>query len=170
MDSTPVITRIADALAEAGLEAILIGNAAAAIHGAPVTTIDFDFLYRVSPVSQRKLRRFAELLGGSLVQPFPTLSSVYRIEVPGEPLQVDLTSDIHGVTSFNSLRSRSSTVEIAGRSIRVAPLADIIKSKRAAGRPRDLAVLPVLEETLAQIESARAQTPPSGARGATKRK
>lgn len=170
MDSTPVIVRIADALAQSGLEAILIGNAAAAIHGAPVTTVDFDFLFRVSPVSQRKLRRFAEALGGSLVQPFPTLSSVYRIEVPGESLQVDLTSDIHGVRSFNSLRSRSSAIEIEGRSIMVAPLADIINSKRAAGRPRDLAVLPVLEETLAQIEGARAETAPSSARSAPKRR
>ena len=32
--------------------------------------------------------------------------------------------------------------------ILVASLRDIIKSKRAAGRPQDLAVLPVLERTL----------------------
>jgi hypothetical protein len=34
--------------------------------------------------------------------------------------------------------------------LRVASLEDIIRSKRAAGRPRDLAVLPVLEKTLAK--------------------
>lgn len=169
MDSTPAIIRIADALEQAGLEAILTGNAAVAIHGAPVTTIDFDFLYRVSPVSQRKLRRFAELLGGSLVKPFPALSSVFRIEVPGESLQVGLTSDVHGIASFNSLRARSTAIEIEGRSIMVAPLADIIKSKRAAGRPRDLAVLPVLEETLAQIQDSRKQAPSSRARGSERR-
>jgi len=32
------------ALADVRLEAILIVNAAAAIHGAPVTTVDFDVL------------------------------------------------------------------------------------------------------------------------------
>jgi hypothetical protein len=32
--------------------------------------------------------------------------------------------------------------------LKVASLGDIIASKKAAGRPKDLAVLPVLEETL----------------------
>ena len=36
------------ALAEARLEAVLIGNAAAALRGAPVTTLDFDFCFRAT--------------------------------------------------------------------------------------------------------------------------
>jgi hypothetical protein len=42
MDARPVLFRIARLLAEHGLEAVLIGNAAAALQGAPITTVDFD--------------------------------------------------------------------------------------------------------------------------------
>lgn len=38
-------------------------------------------------------------------------------------------------------------LELGGHSILVASLDDIIRSKRAAGRPRDRAVLEILERT-----------------------
>ena len=47
-----------------------------------------------------------------------------------------------------------------GTRILVAGLADIIKSKKAAGRPRDLAVLPVLEKVLE--EATRRPKGPTG--------
>jgi hypothetical protein len=44
------------ALSAVRLEAILIGNAAAAIQGAPVTTVDFDFMFRATPANLAKLK------------------------------------------------------------------------------------------------------------------
>ena len=43
MNAAPLLNSVVAALAAVRLEAILIGNAAAAIQGAPVTTVDFDF-------------------------------------------------------------------------------------------------------------------------------
>jgi hypothetical protein len=51
MNAGPLLDSVAAALAEVRLEAILIGNAAAAIQGAPVTTVDFDFMFRATPVN-----------------------------------------------------------------------------------------------------------------------
>jgi predicted nucleotidyltransferase len=153
MDASVRLVEIADAFASAHLEAILIGNAAAALHGAPVTTLDFDFLYRPSAGNETKLRRAAELLGGHISQPFPTVSTVFRILREDSQLQVDLTSQVHGVKSFNSLRSKAARIEIEGRTILVASLPDIIRSKREANRPQDLAVLHVLQRTLEEQES-----------------
>ena len=131
MDAAPYLVEIADALAEAKLEAILIGNAGAALQGAPVTTVDFDFFYRESQNdADAKIRQVAANLNGAVTQPFPALSSVYRIHRVEPELQVDLTASIHGAKSFNSLRSRCSRLAFEGRTIMVASLADIIKSRR----------------------------------------
>jgi hypothetical protein len=43
MDATSILCSVAEALHHANLEAVMIGNAAAAIQGAPVTTMDIDF-------------------------------------------------------------------------------------------------------------------------------
>jgi hypothetical protein len=53
-----------------GLEAILIGNAGAAIHGAPVTTIDFDFMFRDTPDNMRKLKAVAKELKAVILRPY----------------------------------------------------------------------------------------------------
>jgi hypothetical protein len=62
MDALPLLARIARILEEQGLEAVLIGNAAAALQGAPVTTVDFDFMFRKTPANMRKLKALAVAL------------------------------------------------------------------------------------------------------------
>lgn len=147
MDAGPLLTSVAKALVEVRLEAILIGNAAAAIHGAPVTTVDFDFMFRTTPTNLNRLKRFAQTLQAVVLRPYYPVSSMFRVMNDDRGLQVDFMPVIHGVRSFNSLRSRSVEVDLGGISLRVADLSDIIASKRAAGRPRDQAVLEILEST-----------------------
>ena len=59
---------------------------------------------------------------------------------------------MHGLRSFEGVRARATIVELQGVRIAVASLGDIIRSKRAAGRPRDLAVVDVLEKVHAQAK------------------
>jgi hypothetical protein len=148
MNAAPLLNSIVVALSRAKLEAILIGNAAAAIHGAPVTTLDFDFMFRETPANLAKLKRFAWCLEATIFRPFYPISKLYRVVHDEKGLQADFMPVIHGVKSFNSLRSRAQRLEIAGLPLWVADLEDIIASKRAAGRPRDKAVLEILEATL----------------------
>lgn len=154
MNAAPLLNSVVAALADARLEAILIGNAAAAIHGAPVTTVDFDFLFRATPPNLAKLKRFASLMEAMILRPYYPISNLYRVVNDERGLQADFMPTIHGVKSFNSLRSRSAKLELGGRHLWVADLADIIASKRAAGRPRDKAVLDVLEATLREKNQA----------------
>jgi hypothetical protein len=148
MNAAPLLNSVVAALSEAKLEAILIGNAAAAIQGAPVTTLDFDFMFRETPANLAKLKRFARCLDATILRPFYPISKLYRVVHDESGLQADFMPVIHGVKSFNSLRSRAQRLEITGLPLWVADLKDIIASKRATGRPRDRAVLEILEATL----------------------
>jgi len=158
MDASPLLESVAAALAGARLEAILIGNAAAAIQGAPVTTVDFDFMFRSTPANLNKLKKFAVRMDAVILRPYYPVSALYRVMNDDRGLQVDFMPAIHGVKSFNSLRSRAGKIELSGRSLWVAHLADIIASKRAADRPRDKAVLDILEKTLREKSESSAKT------------
>jgi predicted nucleotidyltransferase len=158
MDAGPYLIELAEALAQHGLEAILIGNAAAALQGAPVTTVDFDFFFRKTPRNVAKLKAVARSLGAVILRPYYPASDLFRLVRDDDGLQVDFMATIHGVRSFAALRSRATKLELGGRTILVASLADILRSKRAAGRPRDRAVLEILERTVR--EKAARQTEP----------
>jgi predicted nucleotidyltransferase len=109
-------------------------------------------MFRPTGPNVAKLKKFAEQLDAMILRPYYPMPKLYRIMNEDRGLQVDFMPAIHGVRSFNSLRSRALNVQIGANSLKVAHLADIIKSKRAAGRARDKAVLEILEKTLNEKE------------------
>jgi len=135
VNAEPLLQRVARALEAAGLEAVLIGNAAAALQGAPVTTVDFDFMFRKTPGNLRKLKAFARELGAMILRPYYPASDLFRVVSDDLGLQVDFLATIHGVRSFESLRSRAVAVKVG--SVAVAAPPGIVNSKRAAGRAKD---------------------------------
>ncbi len=145
MDAAPLLGEIGRRMIAVGLEAVLIGNAAAALQGAPVTTVDFDFFFRRTPRNVVKLKALARALHTVILRPFYPASDLFRLVRDDDGLQLDFMATIHGLRSYEGVRDRARRVEVGGATILVATLPDIIKSKRAAGRPRDRAVLDVLE-------------------------
>ncbi len=148
MDARPLLERLARALSAARLEAVLVGNAAAALQGAPVTTLDFDFMFRTTRGNMRKLKAVAKALDASILRPYYPASDLFRVTNDDIGLQADFMGRLDGIRSFEALRARATRVEIRSASVLVANLQDVARSKRAANRPRDRAVLPLLEATL----------------------
>jgi hypothetical protein len=134
---------------------ILVGNAAAALQGAPVTTLDFDFMFRNTPLNLKKLKKVAVTLEMSSSQPYYPASDLHRLIQKDTGIQLDFMSRLHGVKSFESLKSRAAEVYFGKARILVADLKDIIKSKRALGRDKDLAVIGILEKTQDEKEKAK---------------
>jgi predicted nucleotidyltransferase len=157
MDATPALMQVGRALQEARLEAVLIGNAAAALRGAPVTTVDFDFLFRKTARNLAKLKAFARRLHATVLRPYYPVSDLFRVVRDDDGLQVDFMATIHGIRSFEGVRDRASEVDIQGVPILVASLEDVIRSKRAANRPRDRAVLAILEKSREEADYSRSK-------------
>jgi predicted nucleotidyltransferase len=152
MNAEPLLVVVARVLAQRRLDAVLIGNAAAAIQGSPVTTMDLDFMFRKTPTNLAKLKRVADDLGAIVLRPFYPASQLYRVTRDRDGLQLDFMVKIDGIRSYESLRGRASAVRFGDHDIRVASLEDIIRSKERAGREQDLAVLPILRRTLSEKE------------------
>src|SRR5713226_6522490 len=125
MDGRPVLFRIERLLAEHWLEAVLIGNAAAALQGAPVTTVDFDFMFRKTPANLRKLKALAAALDAVIMRPYYPASDLFRIVRDDDGFQIDFMATVHGVRSLASLRSRAKIVSIDDARLLVANLSDI---------------------------------------------
>jgi predicted nucleotidyltransferase len=164
VNAEPFLAEIARHLHALHLDAVLIGNAAAAVQGAPVTTVDFDFMFRKTAVNLRKLKALASRLGATVMRPYYPVSDLFRVVRDDDGLQLDFMATIHGVRTFAGLRARAQSIEIGGVSLLVASLDDIIRSKKAARRPRDLAVLESLEKTREEAEHSAARARSTQAR------
>jgi hypothetical protein len=148
MNAEPLLNRIAKSFAAHRFDAIMVGNSAAALHGAPVTTLDVDFMFRKTAANLNKLKRIAKDFGATILKPYYPVSDLFRVVNDDQGLQLDFMAKLDGIRSYEGLKSRATQVEFGEHALWVACLADVIKSKRAAGRSRDLAVLEVLKKTL----------------------
>jgi hypothetical protein len=149
MNVNSILNDVVKALTEFKLEAIIIGNSAAALQGAPVTTIDIDFYIRDSGQSLEKMKNIAEALEAELRISDRAVSRMYQVINAEAGIFLDFLDAPIGMGSFASVRSRSEKIEypLAGK-VYVASLRDVIDSKKKVARAKDLAVIPILEKTL----------------------
>jgi hypothetical protein len=150
-------------LAEHEVEFVVVGMTAGVLQGAPVTTIDLDVVHRRSPENVTKLLRVLR-----------EIDAVYRHDPRGlRPTESHLAGDGHQLlaTSCGDLDCLGAiddgrgyedllpgTIEMRlanGRAIRVLSLSALIEAKVRAGRPKDLAALPVLRATLDETTRRR---------------
>jgi Nucleotidyl transferase of unknown function (DUF2204) len=146
-----------DALEQVRLEAVIVGATAAIMHDAPVLTRDIDLLIRDTDLNRRKLDALSQRLGGASPARVSELTNTLRIL--GTEIPIDILLDrIAGGLSFERLKSRAAHVAVGKHTALVASLEDIIRSKEAAARPKDLAMLPILRDTL-RVKKALQEEP-----------
>ena len=138
------------ALVEEGVDFLVVGLAAAALQGAPAVTQDIDLWFR--DLSDPRLAQALRRVGAIYIPPRPDQPPLLA---GGGTELFDVVTHMHGLRSFGVEARGALRVPLAGVDVPVLPLSRIIASKRAVGRPKDRAILPVLEDTLRVIESRR---------------
>jgi len=142
--------RFLRALTEEGVEFLVVGLSAAALQGAPAVTQDIDLWFRdlADPGIGRALKR----VGGTYVA--PTGSTPPMFAGPAVAL-FDVVVTMHGLATFAEEAKRAVTVSLGGVRVKILPLARIIASKKATNRPKDRAILPVLEDAARTLRARR---------------
>jgi predicted nucleotidyltransferase len=147
------------ALVDAGVDFILIGGAAAIVHGSARMTQDVDVVYARSDENIR-----------AVVKAFGSLNPYLRGAPPGLPFvwdektvrqglnfmlqtdagAIDLFGEIPGGGRYEDMAPHTIEISAFGVQIRCLNLDWLIRVKRAAGRPKDL-------EAISELEAIREQ-------------
>lgn len=132
-----------------GVEFLVVGGWAVAVHGHGRATDDLDVLVRPSSDNAQKivaaLQRFGAPLEAHGVTGDLFCQERYGYRLGRKPLLIEILTTIDGVT-FREAAENAVRVEAAGVSVPVIGLAALLKNKRAAGRAKDLADVEALRE------------------------
>jgi len=145
-------------LARHGVEYIVIGGVATQVHGHRRTTMDLDLTPEPGPENMRRL-------GAALaaLEARPRDAGPGEAEIPVDdperlavaaivpPLltrhgQLHIVKEPKGASEFDRMYERALRVDLDGTEVAIVALDDLIRMKRAAGRPADLDDIAALTE------------------------
>lgn len=145
---------IARAFNEAGVEYLFLGKSGAILLGYPGTTQDVDVFPARTAENGRRIAGALRSLGFEISAALQAemVAGKDFVQIKTGPFDVDLVFAPDGINSFAEAQARGVTIGI----FRVASLRDIIASKRASGRQKDIIELPLLESFRTEYEKRNA--------------
>ena len=141
-----------EALDGAGVEFIVVGGAAAVLHGAPITTQDVDIVHRTDPDNVDRLMsvlsdldaRVRDLAGRRISPSRDALLGTGQIKLTTSRGPLDILCRLHDGRDFEALAPHSVEMTDGALRLRVLDLQTLIDIKAATGRARDRMVVPIL--------------------------
>lgn len=141
-------------LADNKVDFVIVGGVAIKIQSSGYLTEDLDFCYSRT---KENLMRIVSAL--ALFKPRPrdfpkdlpyffderSLQNSTNFTFETTIGDIDLLGEVAGIGTYSEVEKSSVVFELYGRDIRVLSIDGLIKAKRAAGRTKDLLVLPELE-------------------------
>ncbi|MDQ3037091.1 MAG: nucleotidyltransferase [Myxococcota bacterium] len=143
--------RFLEELRARGVDFVIVGVSAALLQGAAIATQDIDLWF--ARLDDPEIAAAARAVGGIWV------SGAFGMRPPGLGGSLgdrfDVVTHMHGLGSFAEELPNTVEVDLDGLSVRALRIERIVVSKRAAGRPKDLAHIPALEAVIAARSAAR---------------
>lgn len=157
---------IVAALDRHGVRYVLIGGLAAVAHGSPFPTEDIDITpeaaeHNLAQLSKALTELHAKVRAEGVDEGLPfshdagslASANIWNLVTAYGDLDISLVPS--GTRGFPDLVREAEVTTIYGTPVLIASLADVIRSKQAANRPKDQRVLPVLRE----IQASRCERP-----------
>lgn len=141
-------------LQDAGVDFVIIGGVAMGLQGSAHLTKDIDLCYERSKANLERLAsclkpHHPRLRGAPTDLPFHfdarTISQGLNFTLTTDLGDMDFLGEVSGLGDFASVKAASELKDVGGVQVRVLSLEGLIKSKSAAGRSKDLYVLPELK-------------------------
>jgi predicted nucleotidyltransferase len=144
------LARLLRALDAHGVEFVVAGGLAAIAHGARRMTLDLDIVPRPDAANYARLAEAVDELGiegetvvdGTFRELDPRdgvdLARASNVTLRTGAGRLDLLNAALGAPPYDELAADSAQATIAGVTVRVVGIDDLIAMKRALGRPRDL--------------------------------
>ena len=147
----PDFRDLLEEFAREGVEYVVIGGYAFAVHVQPRATKDLDVLLEGSVENRERAARALARYGApaNVVEATRNLAETEVVYLGQAPLRIDLLRSIDGVSTSDAL-TNAVPATWDGLSFRVIALNDLIANKRAAARPQDLADVVMLERARAR--------------------
>lgn len=143
---------------------VVVGGIAGRLLGSPTLTNDLDICYardskNLQALSAALLELRARLRGAPENLPFrpdpPTLSSGDHFTLSTSAGNLDCIGTPSGSTGFHDLIAAASLMHVGELSVPVVAIEDLMRMKRASGRPKDRIELEVLAALKDEIERGR---------------
>jgi hypothetical protein len=152
-----------NSLIDEQVDFVLIDGFAAVVLGVPYVTQDIDICYNPEKTNLMRLQRALAPLHPRLrvegltdedAQALPFRLDERMLEqspiltLRTDVAEIDMMIKVPGVGNYEQVKEASTRIEVLGPQLLVLDLPALIASKRAAGRPKDLLILPEIEATL----------------------
>ena len=162
VDFDPV--RLLTTLANAGVDYVVIGSVAGRLFGSPAVTFDVDICYARDETNLEALAAALRGLGAKLrgVDTGVPLRLDAKTLRAGDSFaftttlgDLDILATPSGTAGYDDLVRTAERFEIEGVEVLAASVDDLIRMKRAAGRPKDRIHLELLGALREEIDAGR---------------
>jgi hypothetical protein len=117
---------------------VVIGGIAAVLHGVPRATFDLDMLIEATPENARRLLdAFADAGLGTATMTTIEDILAHDVTIFNDRVRIDVQTKTPGI-EFDDVWVRRKIVTYQKQQFYILSLTDLIASKQAAGRPKDI--------------------------------